>query len=431
MGLEGMALLALAEKRLLVGLVLPVARQTLAERYSEKRRVVEDYDLRGRLFQMLLGVYELHFHRIWHRDLSPGNFIFAAQTPNAPFLHRLEQLLVIDLGASKMLEELESYRSLSVVCTPGFGAPEYVGAHDHENAAAGAAGEAYKGSAAGCRGGPHQSALHAQVVSCLWSCEMCVHSWSCECGLVTRSACQTLCGTAGVHIGQSHRRHSAHTSVAHLLSKTYTAARHTQPAEPLCAFSLLCPAYAGDAAGTQPFMPGPPTTWHKADIWSVGAIALYLWFGNHQEWLGKQLYHTPAEVARHVVEHSAAACQANQQRQQQEMLQDAGPDVAVTLAMAPLWLAEAADWVPPQGLLDLLGSCLLADPAQRKTARELLALPWFEVERAQMLKRAQGVISPPPSPTAAGAAGAAAAPSPPTSSSWGPALDALLQEWQT
>lgn len=137
---------------------------------------------------------------------------------------------------------------------------------------------------------------------------------------------------------------------------------------------------------------------YKADVWSVGGMALYLWYGYKPGWLDTEPCHTPGEVA---------SCMKEQ--------------------------GGTADRDPPAGLLDLVGSCLLADPAQRKTARELLALPWFEEERCQVLARAQarGPVTTPASPAATGsaAAGATAARMPSPSTSWGPALEALVEEW--
>jgi hypothetical protein len=188
-------------------------------------------------------------------------------------------------------------------------------------------------------------------------------------------------------------------------------------------------------------MPGPPSSWLKADIWSVGAIALYVWFGKKQEWLGDQRYHTSGEVASRVLELSAAAGQADR-REIEEVdmgyLQFVADDDAERIAGVVAWAvasgnAAAAAWEVPAGFLLLLGGCLVADPAQRKTARELLALPWFEGERAQMLERAreQGTAAPPPSPPPAAVAGATdSPPAPSTRHSWGPALDALLEEWR-
>jgi serine/threonine protein kinase len=124
--LEGIALMAYRERRLMVGLVMPVGKQTLGGRYKRGSRVKQEEELRALLFQMLLGVYELHFHCTWHRDLSLNNWIFCDSTPSAAFSYRSEQLMLIDLGASKLLEELHPHQALSVIYTPGFGAPEYV-----------------------------------------------------------------------------------------------------------------------------------------------------------------------------------------------------------------------------------------------------------------------------------------------------------------
>jgi hypothetical protein len=137
-----------------------------------------------------------------------------------------------------------------------------------------------------------------------------------------------------------------------------------------------------------------------------------------------------------VVEHSAAAGRAAQQKlreeQQQELEQygDAGPRILQMLAAYHAQTPDpAAAWDPPRGLLQLLGDCLVWDPARRKTTRELLALPWFAPERSKMRETAQarGPTAAPSSPTAAGGgpglASAAAA------TSWGPALDTLLEEW--
>jgi len=199
-------------------------------------------------------------------------------------------------------------------------------------------------------------------------------------------------------------------------------------------------------------MPGAPTTWPKADIWSVGAIAAYLWFRETPSWLGNrppgqqqdcQLFSTPAEVASFVQERSMADPGQPERRWKvalwrQEVARCAQGYTApeegdrADQGLAAAERAAAALGEPPAGLLDLLGGCLVADPAQRKTAKELLALPWFEGKRAQVLARAQArrAANPPASPTAAGAAGAAAAPTPPSSTSWGTALEALVEEWR-
>jgi serine/threonine protein kinase len=128
MGLEGLALVASGPRRLTVGLVLPLGEETLADHFSRTGRLESEEELRAVLFQVLLGVHELHFNGIWVRDGSPNNFMFRAAPPDAPFSYQGKQLMVIDLGASKLVEELEACADMSVALTPGYGAPEYVAA---------------------------------------------------------------------------------------------------------------------------------------------------------------------------------------------------------------------------------------------------------------------------------------------------------------
>jgi serine/threonine protein kinase len=125
MGLEGISLMAHRDFRLMVGLVMPAGNETLWDSH-DGARVESEERLRALIFQMLLGVYELHFHNVWHRDLSPGNFMLADRTASVPFAEPDQQLMIIDLGASKLLDKLHTLQRLSVIYTPGFGAPEYV-----------------------------------------------------------------------------------------------------------------------------------------------------------------------------------------------------------------------------------------------------------------------------------------------------------------
>jgi serine/threonine protein kinase len=123
MRLEGLALMAREDRRLMVGLVMPLGEETLAEQVRIHGRP-DDIDLQALLFQVLLGVYELHFHGVLHKDLSPANFIHLNAESSMPFTHNLTQLMMIDLGASKLVEELEAGEPVTVVYTPGFKAPE-------------------------------------------------------------------------------------------------------------------------------------------------------------------------------------------------------------------------------------------------------------------------------------------------------------------
>jgi serine/threonine protein kinase len=179
-------------------------------------------------------------------------------------------------------------------------------------------------------------------------------------------------------------------------------------------------------------LPGSHTTWHKTDMWSLGAIAVYLWWGLVPNWLPKlptAPLHTPQEVVSQVQEHCAVQGQRSmreEQRKRQQREKRLGNNATAAAAAAGCE-GVAIAWEPPQGLLEFLSGCLLADPTKRKTARELLALPWFEGERARVLERAQerGPVIPPASPTAAGTAAST------SSNSWGPALEALLDEWRS
>jgi hypothetical protein len=145
LGLEGMALLASSEQRLLAGLVLQHGDQTLWDQVRYGGRMQDEEELRAVLFQMLLGVYELHFHHVWHRDLSPANFLQFDAKPGMPFTHYDRQLMVIDLGASKLLDMLRTHQPVSVVFTPGFGAPEYVKGRDSHSGSKPGAQAAHQG----------------------------------------------------------------------------------------------------------------------------------------------------------------------------------------------------------------------------------------------------------------------------------------------
>jgi hypothetical protein len=214
-------------------------------------------------------------------------------------------------------------------------------------------------------------------------------------------------------------------------------------------FASICThCFAGSESAYKTPMPGPPSSWPKADIWSLGVIALYLWFGDKPAWLDKEPCDTPQEAARRVEEHGAALGRAAQEHQravdqqrQETLLRTAGPEVAAAVAEMVAALPDpAAAWVPPAGLVQLLSGCLVQDPASRKTARELLALPWFDPERRQMLQRAQAqgaaaaaaaaAHSPAEAESPLAAPGAMPPLSPSASYSLGPALDALLEEWR-
>lgn len=127
-GLEGIALMAYTDYRLMVGLVMPMGSETLKQRYGRGSCVWDEEELRGLLFQMLLGVHELHYHSIWHKTLALGKFLFTDSTPHAAFSYSSEQLMLIDLGASQLLEELPRLQRVRISSTPQFAAPEYVAA---------------------------------------------------------------------------------------------------------------------------------------------------------------------------------------------------------------------------------------------------------------------------------------------------------------
>jgi hypothetical protein len=195
------------------------------------------------------------------------------------------------------------------------------------------------------------------------------------------------------------------------------------------------------------FLRGPPSNWLKADMWSMGAIAAFLWWGKVPGWLLEEApCSTPLQVVRKVQKLSAEeglGARKKKRLEQQAWLEkcrrEHGDAAAEQLAAreAASWEAEcdAAEeaWVPPQGLLDLLSSCLLADPAKRKTAQELLALPWFKRERAEVLGNAQEQSAAAEQPSALSAEPAAAAAvgsaGTCTNTGWGSALDALVQDW--
>jgi serine/threonine protein kinase len=114
--------------------------------------------------------------------------------------------------------------------------------------------------------------------------------------------------------------------------------------------------------GHKLIMEGPSSSWHKADMWSVGAIALFLWTGVVPDGLEKVHSVTPQDVHELV-----ARCIAEASCHPQS--EDSCHPAAFTGGFE---VPEA-----PQGLLDLLSGCLLTDPAKRSTAEELLLLPWF------------------------------------------------------
>lgn len=145
---------------------------------------------------------------------------------------------------------------------------------------------------------------------------------------------------------------------------------------------------AGDRKKARTFqLTGPPTTWLKTDIWSVGAIAACMWCGHVPAGLDNpDLACTPQGLGTLLLD----ACMAEGTKQ---------PD-------------PYDDWPcdPPEGLLQLLTGCLARDPGQRSSAQQLLGLPWFEPERRQVLDMASQRP-----PEGAG--------------SWGPALEALVASW--
>jgi hypothetical protein len=128
LGLEGVALISRGRHCLQVGLVMPRALDSLWDKMRGRCGFRDEDELRPQLFQVLLGVHELHTHDIWHRDLSPGNFLSTSASDDAPISHDGLQLMVADLGASKVLHQVHTKQSMSVVHTPGFGAPEYLAA---------------------------------------------------------------------------------------------------------------------------------------------------------------------------------------------------------------------------------------------------------------------------------------------------------------
>jgi serine/threonine protein kinase len=131
LGLKGVALYGEAPEFPKVALLLPWADQSLWDQVMERQRMgwrVHEKEVRALLFQVLLGVYELHFHGIWHRDLSPNQFLLAHAPIRAIYAYEHRQLLLADLGASKVVQELQTQQGMSVTFTHGFAAPEYLGA---------------------------------------------------------------------------------------------------------------------------------------------------------------------------------------------------------------------------------------------------------------------------------------------------------------
>jgi serine/threonine protein kinase len=137
--MEGVALLSDGvDDCLKFGLVLTCANEALWTRINPVLGGMQNQEqLRPLIFQMLLGAHELHFNGIWHRDFSASNWLFCRAPPGAPFRHLGRQLVVADLGSSKMMGQLKTHRALSVVYTPGYGAPEYVGAAEVGGSVAG------------------------------------------------------------------------------------------------------------------------------------------------------------------------------------------------------------------------------------------------------------------------------------------------------
>ena len=87
------------------------------------------------LFQVCSGLHELHSKDIWHRDLSPANVVLfpeavgyptaiVAANPPADYPNSFRAKLV-DLGASRRLDGLNTGVKPTAVCTPGYAAPEY------------------------------------------------------------------------------------------------------------------------------------------------------------------------------------------------------------------------------------------------------------------------------------------------------------------
>jgi hypothetical protein len=148
----------------------------------------------------------------------------------------------------------------------------------------------------------------------------------------------------------------------------------------------------------------------------MAAVAMFLWLGKVVPEMEKLQCNTPADAHSFVRQHSATAAE--------EAAAAAAKKAVFGEAASPN--TAAASFVPPAGLLDLLGSCMLADPNQRKTAKELLALPWFEGERRYVLKEALYRLEEPSSGLQAilGTAGPQRA-----KPEWGPALEELVKEW--
>jgi hypothetical protein len=118
-GLEGIALLTrdwglTRDERLGVGLVFQNLFETLKERYRGGIRARFEFVLRPLLFQLLLGVYELHYHGIWHGLLGPEHVMAAEPTSSTPHVTFTEQMVIIGLGGSKMVEELHTYGPTSI-----------------------------------------------------------------------------------------------------------------------------------------------------------------------------------------------------------------------------------------------------------------------------------------------------------------------------
>lgn len=133
-------------------------------------------------------------------------------------------------------------------------------------------------------------------------------------------------------------------------------------------------------------MPGSRSQWPKADMWSVGAVAAYMWCGHVLTgWNNPELDCTQEGLRTVLMSACATAGCKNQCSVQQPPAQ------------------------PPEGLLQLLTGCLAVDPSQRRSAEELLRLSWFEPERGQMLYKASQR---------------------PVVGTYGPALEALVESWK-
>ena len=81
--------------------------------------------VRQLLFQMILGVGELHAVDIWHRDISPHNAMLFAAPASTMGTVGGSLVKLIDLGACRFLEQVKTGKSVTHIFTPGYVAPEY------------------------------------------------------------------------------------------------------------------------------------------------------------------------------------------------------------------------------------------------------------------------------------------------------------------